>query len=71
MPTWTKKELQVKMSLLYRLLDFSTVFGGMQELKRAADRIMDYYEQLGAYADIEMQGQYKEICQRYTRGVNK
>lgn len=66
MPTWTKKELRVKMSLLYRLLDFSTVFGGMQELKQAADRIMNYYEQLGgASADIEMQKQYKEICQRY------
>lgn len=65
MPTWTKKELQVKMSLLYRLLDFSTVFGGLQELKQASDRIMNYYEQLGVSADIEMQGQYKEICQRY------
>ncbi len=41
------------MSLLYRLLDFSTAFGGMQELKQAANRIMNYYEQ------------YKEICQRY------
>lgn len=66
MPTWTKKELLVKMSLLYRLLDFSTAFGGMQELKQAADRIMNYYEQLGGTsADIEMQEQYKEICQRY------
>lgn len=65
MPTWTKKELRVKMSLLYRLLDFSTAFGGMQELKQAADRIMNYYEQLEASADIEMQEQYKEICQRY------
>lgn len=65
MPTWTKKELQVKMSLLHRLLDFSTVFGGLQELKQASDRIMNYYEQLGVSADIEMLGQYKEICQRY------
>lgn len=65
MPTWTKKELLVKMSFLYHLLDFSAAFGGMQELKQAADRIMNYYEQLGASADIEMQEQYKEICQRY------
>lgn len=70
MPTWTKKELQVKMSLLYLLLDFSTVFGGLQELKQSADRIMNYHEQLGASADIEMREQYKEICQRYM-GVNK
>ncbi len=65
MPTWTKRELQVKMSLLYHLLDFSTAFGGMQELKQAADRITNYYEQLGGPVDIEMQRQYKEICQRY------
>lgn len=65
MPNWTKKELQVKMSLLYHLLDFSTAFGGMLELKQAAGRIMNYYEQLGVSADIEMQEQYKEICQRY------
>lgn len=67
MPTWTKKELQVKMSLLYLLLDFSTVFGGMRELKQSADRIMNYYEQLGGSANIEMQRQYKEICQRYNK----